>query len=41
VLGAQAAIMLLLGAGLLIAPLTFAVVWPWMLTALTGRADGA
>jgi hypothetical protein len=41
VLGVQAAIMLILGIGLLIAPLTFAVVWPWMLTPLTGRAIGA
>ncbi len=36
-----AVIMLPLGLGLLILPTTFAAVWPWALTALTGRAIGA
>lgn len=41
VLGVQASILLPLGTALLIAPLTFAPIWPWGLTALTGRAIGA
>jgi hypothetical protein len=36
-----AAIFLLLGAGLLIAPAVVAPIWPWSLSALTGRAVGA
>src|SRR5688500_18442664 len=40
-IGLQAAIMLLLGAGLFVSPLTFASLWPWTLTPLTGRAVGA
>jgi hypothetical protein len=40
-IGAQAAMLLLLGAGLFLAPLSVAPVWPWRLTALTGRAVGA
>jgi hypothetical protein len=36
-----ALIMLFLGVGLLVAPQQFAVLWPWMLTPLTGRAVGA
>ena len=35
------AIFLLLGSGLLITPLTVAPIWPWPLSALTGRAVGA
>lgn len=41
VLGVQAAILLPLGTALLIVPLTVAPIWPWGLTALTGRAIGA
>jgi len=36
-----AALFLLLGIGLLVAPLSVAPFWPWPLTALTGRAVGA
>jgi hypothetical protein len=41
VIAAQAAVMLLLGGVLLIAPQVLIPRWPWMLTALTGRAIGA
>lgn len=41
VIGVQAVVMLLLGAGLLLAPERFAVLWSWTLTPLTGRAVGA
>jgi hypothetical protein len=41
VLSVQAAFMLPVGAGLLVAPLAVAPVWPWELTPLTGRAIGA
>ncbi len=34
-------VFLLLGAGLLVVPLTVAPLWPWPLSALTGRAVGA
>lgn len=37
----QAVIMLLIGTGLLSLPLAVATIWPWELTALTGRAIGA
>jgi hypothetical protein len=37
----QGAGMLAFGVGLLLAPLTVGTVWPWTLTALTGRAIGA
>lgn len=41
-LGAQATVMLLLGIALLVAPLLVGpAVWPWALSALTGRAIGA
>lgn len=40
-LGIQAAIMLPIGIALLIFPLATAAIWPWELTALTGRAIGA
>jgi len=40
-LGVQGAVMLALGAWLLIAPASAARLWPWPLTALTGRAVGA
>jgi hypothetical protein len=40
-LGVQGAVMLVLGAALLAAPLQAARLWPWPLTALTGRAVGA
>lgn len=38
---AQGGGMLVFGAGLLVAPAVLASVWPWTLTALTGRAIGA
>jgi hypothetical protein len=41
ILGVQGAVMLALGAALLIAPVQVARLWPWPLTALTGRAVGA
>ena len=41
VLGLQGAVMLALGAALLVAPVQVARLWPWPLTALTGRAVGA
>ena len=41
VLMALAALFLLLGIGLLLAPTAVASYWPWPLTALTGRAVGA
>jgi hypothetical protein len=41
VLAVLAALFLLLGAALLIAPTSVAPHWPWPLTALTGRAVGA
>lgn len=41
VMGAQAAIMLVLGAALFLAPTDAASWWPWPLTPLTGRAVGA
>lgn len=37
----QAAIMLPIGVGLFFSPLAVAPIWPWGLTALTGRAIGA
>jgi hypothetical protein len=37
----QAAVMLLLGAALFLAPQAVAPLWPWTLTPLTGRAVGA
>jgi hypothetical protein len=40
-LGALAAAMLLVGGALFVAPLATAPLWPWRLTALTGRAVGA
>ena len=40
-LGLQGAVMLALGAALLAAPIQAARLWPWPLTALTGRAVGA
>jgi hypothetical protein len=40
-LGLQAVVMLALGAALLVAPVQVARIWPWPLTALTGRAAGA
>ena len=40
-LGAQAAVMVPLGAALFAAPETFDIVWPWSLTPLTGRIVGA
>jgi hypothetical protein len=40
-LGLQGAVMLALGAALLVAPVQAARLWPWPLTALTGRAVGA
>ena len=40
-LGVQGAVMLALGAALLAAPVQVARLWPWPLTALTGRAVGA
>jgi hypothetical protein len=41
VLGLQGAVLLALGAALLVAPVQTARLWPWPLTALTGRAVGA
>lgn len=41
VLSLQALIMLTLGTALFLVPLAVASVWPWALTALTGRAVGA
>lgn len=41
VLVTQAVIMVPIGAGLFFAPLVVAPIWPWELTALTGRAIGA
>lgn len=41
VLVVQAVVMLPIGAGLFFLPLTVAPIWPWGLTALTGRAIGA
>ena len=41
VLGLQAGVMLTLGVALFVSPQTTAVLWPWMLTPLTGRAVGA
>lgn len=40
VLAGQATVLILLGAALLLAPLRVAGLWPWPLTALTGRAVG-
>ena len=40
-LSVQAAVMLILGVGLLSMPPAFASIWPWSLTPLTGRAMGA
>jgi len=40
-LGFQAALLLLFGAALFLAPQAAAPLWPWMLTPLTGRAVGA
>jgi hypothetical protein len=40
-LGVQGAVMLALGVALLAAPVQAATLWPWPLTALTGRAVGA
>jgi hypothetical protein len=40
-LGLQGAVMLVLGVALLAAPVQTASLWPWPLTALTGRATGA
>jgi hypothetical protein len=40
-LGVQGAVMLVLGVALLAAPVQVARLWPWPLTALTGRAVGA
>lgn len=40
-IGLQAGVMLALGLGLFLAPLTIGTIWPWKLTALTGRAIGA
>ena len=40
-LGLQGAVMLVLGAALLAVPVQAARLWPWPLTALTGRAVGA
>jgi hypothetical protein len=40
-LGVQGAVMLALGVALLAAPVQVARLWPWPLTALTGRAVGA
>lgn len=39
--GVQAVVLLVVGAALLIAPEATASIWPWALTALTGRAIGA
>ena len=41
VVAVQAAVFLALGAWLLLAPVDAAEIWPWPLTALTGRAVGA
>jgi len=41
VLAMQAMIMLPIGIGLFLSPLAVAPIWPWGLTALTGRAIGA
>jgi hypothetical protein len=41
ILGVQGAVMLVFGVALLVAPVQVAKVWPWPLTALTGRAIGA
>ena len=41
VIAAQATIMLVVGAVLLVTPQAVIPIWPWMLTALTGRAIGA
>ena len=41
VIAAQAAVLLVLGLALFVAPLATAPLWPWSLTALTGRAFGA
>lgn len=41
VLGVQGAVMLAFGVALLAAPVQVARLWPWPLTALTGRAVGA
>jgi hypothetical protein len=41
VLGVQAAIMLIWGTALFLAPQTMAALWPWALTPLTGQAIGA
>lgn len=41
VLGVQAVIMMPIGIGLFLFPLAVAPIWPWGLTALTGRAIGA
>lgn len=40
-LGVQGAVMLVLGVAMLAAPVQVARLWPWPLTALTGRAVGA
>jgi hypothetical protein len=40
-LTSQAAVMLLLGAALFIGPTAVSSIWPWALTALTGRVVGA
>jgi hypothetical protein len=37
----QTVVLVIVGAGLLVAPLTLAALWPWELTPLTGRAIGA
>jgi hypothetical protein len=41
VLAVQGIIMVVLGIALFLAPATFAPLWPWQLTPLTGRAVGA
>jgi hypothetical protein len=41
VLAVQGGLMLVLGIGLFLVPETFAPLWPWPLTPLTGRAVGA
>jgi hypothetical protein len=40
-LGCQAAVMIAIGAALVVAPQFSDGIWPWMLTPLTGRATGA
>jgi hypothetical protein len=41
VIGAQGTVMVVIGAGLFVAPAVVGAVWPWVLTPLTGRAIGA